>query len=281
MDGVEHRFVEAGGMRFHVAEAGDGEPVVLLHGWPQHWYAWRRVIPLLAGGYRLICPDLRGFGWSDAPGHGYDPDTFASDAVALLDALGLRRARVIGHDWGGYTALLLGVHHGDRVDRVIAVNSPHDWFPRTPALLDQLWRSSYALVMAAPWLGAWILRRTDLIARLVRADNVHPDAIGERDAQLYAERLRPPERARATTLLYRHYVRRLATALRPRPARERMAVPARLLFGARDLGISTALAVGFEEAGDDCALELVPDSGHFLPEEKPELLAARARDFFG
>src|ERR671916_187124 len=67
VDGVEHRYIEARGLRFHVAEAGAGEPVVLLHGWPQHWYEWREVIGPLAAHYRVICPDLRGFGWSEAP----------------------------------------------------------------------------------------------------------------------------------------------------------------------------------------------------------------------
>jgi pimeloyl-ACP methyl ester carboxylesterase len=71
VDGVAHRHVEAAGIRFHVAEAGEGEPVVLLHGWPQHWYCWRRVIPRLAADHRLLCADVRGFGWSDAPRSSY------------------------------------------------------------------------------------------------------------------------------------------------------------------------------------------------------------------
>ena len=94
--GVANRYVEietadAGRLRVHCAEAGSGEPVLMLHGWPQHFWSWRHVVPRLADRHRLICPDLRGFGWTDAPGRGYDSETFASDAVALLDALGLDR----------------------------------------------------------------------------------------------------------------------------------------------------------------------------------------------
>src|SRR4051794_33022829 len=75
VEGVEHRYVDAGGLRMHVAEAGpQGEPIMLLHGWPQHWYLWRDVIPPLAEEYRVIAPDLRGFGWSDAPPDGYDKE---------------------------------------------------------------------------------------------------------------------------------------------------------------------------------------------------------------
>src|SRR5262249_28697504 len=102
--GVMHGFVNVRGVRLHVAEAGAGDPVMLLHSFPQHWYAWRHVIPLLAGQYRLICPDWRGFGWSQAPPGGYDTADRAADILALADALGLRRVRLIAHDWGGHAA---------------------------------------------------------------------------------------------------------------------------------------------------------------------------------
>src|SRR5262245_41884152 len=89
--GVGHRSVTIrdahGPVAIHLAEAGAGDPVLMLHGWPQHWYCWRHLAPLLADRYHLLMPDLRGFGWSDTPGRGYDPATFAADAVALLDEL--------------------------------------------------------------------------------------------------------------------------------------------------------------------------------------------------
>src|SRR5688572_10298658 len=91
LPGVTHRFLDLDtGVRLHVAEAGprDATPVLALHGWPQHWWAWRRVIPLLSGEYRLIAPDLRGFGWSEHPADGdFTKQRMADDAVALLDAL--------------------------------------------------------------------------------------------------------------------------------------------------------------------------------------------------
>ena len=107
--GFEHRLVDvetadAGRLRVHLAEGGTGEPLLLLHGWPQHFWCWRAVAPALAERFHVICPDLRGFGWSDAPGGGHDPETFAADALALLDALGIERVRLVGHDWGGFTA---------------------------------------------------------------------------------------------------------------------------------------------------------------------------------
>src|SRR3954465_1925905 len=160
VEGVEHRFVDANGIRVHVAEAGaaDAPAVLLLHGWPQHWYMWRRVMTALSGEYRLPGPrprglgwaggpDLGGFGWTEAPGSGYDGETFAADQVALLDALGLERAHVVGHDWGGWTAMLLGILHAERVDRMVVCNAPHPWSRLSPGVLLELWRSWYTWVI--------------------------------------------------------------------------------------------------------------------------------------
>ena len=123
LDGVRHSYVHVNGFRVHVAEAGDpdGEPLVMLHGWPQHWWCWRKVIPALAERYRVICPDLRGHGWSDAPADGYDKPQFAADLVALLDALGLDRVRLVGHDWGAMAGFLACIRHPERFDRYLAL----------------------------------------------------------------------------------------------------------------------------------------------------------------
>src|SRR5262249_7719435 len=106
VDGVTHRTVSARGVDFHVAEAGAGDPIVLVHGWPQHWWSWRRVVPLLAPHARLLMPDLRGFGWSSVPPGGYDKRTLADDLLALIDELRLERVRLVGHDWGAFAGFL-------------------------------------------------------------------------------------------------------------------------------------------------------------------------------
>jgi pimeloyl-ACP methyl ester carboxylesterase len=102
LPGVQHKYVDAGGLRTHVALAGPGDapPVLLVHGWPQNWWTWRHVIPTLAERFRVIAPDLRGHGWSEAPASGYEKEQLASDMLAVLDALALERATWIGHDWG-------------------------------------------------------------------------------------------------------------------------------------------------------------------------------------
>ena len=106
VEGVTHHWVRVRGVELHYAEAGSGDDVVLcLHGWPQHWYEWRRLMPALAAdGYRVIAPDLRGFGWSEAPADGYEKENLADDVLALLDELGLERVKLVGHDWGAGSA---------------------------------------------------------------------------------------------------------------------------------------------------------------------------------
>jgi pimeloyl-ACP methyl ester carboxylesterase len=277
VEGVEHRDVQLPGVRLHVAEAGAGDPVLLLHGWPQHWWEWRRVIPLLAGEFRLIAPDNRGFGWSEAPGSGYEPAVFARDAVALLDALGLDRAHLIGHDWGGFSSLLLALDHTERVRSVLAVSTPQPWIPRTPRAALESWRTWYVLLMASG-AGQRGLRSN----RFERNMDVGAKGVFTAEEKAtYARVLREPARARATQELYRSYLRTARASFSANPyAGRRLEVPTRLLLGTRDTAIPVAWTEGIGEHGDDAVFEPVPGGTHWLPETHPELIAQRARELF-
>src|SRR4051794_36218841 len=143
IDGVTHRYVDVPGVRLHVAEAGEGPPILLLHGWPQHWWIWRKVIPALAEGHRVICPDLRGFGWSEAPQGPYEISELAADMVALLDELGLDQVDVIGHDWGGYVGFLLCLGEPRRIRHYLALGIVHPWFEPPKVSPQSLQRSAY------------------------------------------------------------------------------------------------------------------------------------------
>ncbi len=283
--GAEHRTVtiataDSGPLDLHVLEAGAGTPVLMLHGWPQHAWCWRHVIPLLAGDHRLIAPDLRGFGWSDCPAGGYDPLTFAADALALLDALEIERAHVIGHDWGGGAAFALALSAPERVERMLILNTVAPWIEPSPQLAAGAWRSWYALLMAA--IGDRVVRgHPERLAAGIRSDAVHPEGMTERDAMAYALRLGEPARARATKLLYRTYVRAMAGRTEgPDVSQMRLTRPTRFLFGLADGAITPHVLRGIERRGGDLTVELVPDSGHFICEEKPELVADRARELF-
>jgi pimeloyl-ACP methyl ester carboxylesterase len=280
VEGVRHRYVDAGGLAVHVAEAGDpaNPPVLLLHGWPQHWYMWRGVIERLAPHFRLIAPDLRGFGWTEAPGHGYDADTFAADQVALLDALEIESVNVIGHDWGGWTAFLLGIDHAERIERMVVCNAPHPWPRVEPRSVLEVWRSWYALVNATP-VGKWIYQSTrmpELILSHGNAADPFPEGV-----EIYLSQFREPDRADAAMKLYRYYLRIFASGVRGGGSyrAKRLAVPTLLLFGSDDRYVSTRLLPGYESHADDMELELVDDCGHFIVNERPELIARRALAF--
>jgi pimeloyl-ACP methyl ester carboxylesterase len=267
-----------GPLRVHVTELGEGPPALLLHGWPQHAGAWRKVAPLMADRHRLICPDLRGFGSTEAPGRNYDAQTFASDALALLDALELDQAFLMGHDWGGFAGYLACFAAPQRIRAYVSLNAPIPWLKPSPRLLAGFWRAWYVLVMASP-LGPRVLeRRPARVAAGIKGDTVH-SGISWQESIDYAVRLARPGSRRATQLLYRSYLRSLVDAVRDEPP-PRLTVPTRVLFGAQDTALSTAVVKGWEGHADDMQVELVEDSGHFIAEEQPELVAERALQLF-
>lgn len=273
------RLVDAGGLRVNLAEAGEGDPVLLLHGWPQTHRLWSPVIERLAPHYRLLAPDLRGFGATDAPGSGYDGETFARDQIALLDALEIERIRVIGHDWGGWTAMLLGLLHPERIERIIVVNAPHPWPRFRLSLLSELWRAWYAAALAMPVLGPWLLRRTDFAKGILRRASP-PGTFTAADLNAYADSFREPARAEAMSALYRYYQAAFLDILRGGWRHRRLTVPTLLLFGTRDLYVTPKLLEGYEPYTDQMRVEIVEGAGHFLVDERPDLVSDRAREFF-
>ncbi len=282
VEGVSHSYVQAAGIRFHVAEAGDGNPVLLLHGWPQHWLVWREVIPLLAPGRRLICPDLRGFGWSDAPPGAYDKATLAADVLALLDALELERVDLIAHDWGAWIGFMLCLDHPERIRRYLALNIITPWpEPPSPGALAGVWRLWYQAALAAPGLGRALLRRSDFVRRVITTGAAHREAWAPEVLESFEAVLREPARASASVHLYRTFLlRELAPFLAGQNRGRRLTVPTLLLHGKRDVAIDHRRLGEWREWADDMDVELRDDSGHFIAEELPELVAARARALF-
>jgi pimeloyl-ACP methyl ester carboxylesterase len=282
VEGMTHRHVQAGDVRLHVAEVGAGPPVLLLHGWPQHWYVWRKVAPPLATDRRVICPDLRGFGWSDAPPGAYDKQTLANDMLALLDALELERVDLIAHDWGAWIGFLLCLEHPERFGHYLALNMYTPWpdppSPRGLAVLARLW---YQVALATPGLGQALIRRTPFVRQLITAGAVHPDAWTAEDIECFAAVLRSPERARASVRLYRTFLaREMLPYARGQFNGRRLAVPTLLLHGTRDLAVDHRSLGDWQSHADSMSVELRDDSGHFIAEELPEVVVARARALF-
>ena len=281
VDGVEHRFIDVNGYRAHVAEAGSGEPVVLLHGWPQHWYAWRKVIGPLAERYRVICPDLRGFGWSEAPG-GSTPDNFAADTLAILDSLGIDEpVRLAGHDWGGWTGFLLCLRHPERFSRLLALNILHPMARVSLRAALPLWRFWYQAVLGTPGLGRRFVTRQGFDNPVYRWIGVRPEAWTEEEMGIFLDQFEEPARVKASAELYRNsLLREVPRTLLPRYQRLRLPTRTLLLFGTDDKVMVPSSLGGYEKRADDMRVELVPGAGHHIVDERPELVTERALELF-
>ncbi len=218
-------------MRFHVTEAGppDGRPVLALHGWPQHHYEYRDLLADPPPGLRIIAPDLPGYGWSGPAPHRWAKDDVASDVLALLDALGLDRVLLAGHDWGGYVGHLMVLRAPERFDGYLALNIGHPWVSvRTAA--PHLWRFWYQVPVAT--FGISVQRRTGYVERAIfrRGSALPPE-----ETRVFGDRFRHPVCARAGRDTYRTFLTRELPQGARSPETRRATVPIRALFGTGDV----------------------------------------------
>lgn len=273
-----HREVTANGARFHAAEAGEGPLVVLLHGFPEFWWAWRHQIPALAAaGFRVVAPDLRGYGASDKPPRGYDLFTLSADVAGMVRALGERDAILVGHGWGGLLAWTTAVLHRRVVARLAVLGAPHPLRLRRAFLTRpgrQVASSWYTLGVQVPRAESYLVKDDAAGAlRLARswAGPGWPDAETE-------ERLRAAYQVKNVAHCSLEYYRWAFRSL-PRPdglryaraMRPEVTAPVLQLHGALDGCMSPDLARGSERhVRGDYTFRLVDGAGHFLPEETPE-----------
>lgn len=277
--GAEHRWIEVRGARLHVAEFGEGHPVVLLHGFPQHWYAWRKVVPRLIDDYRLVCVDLRGFGWSQQTRRGYDTEGLVEDVLALLDALGLPRVGLVGHDWGAHIGFRLCLRAPERFSGFLALNMVHPWLERR-RLLPNLWRMWFTAFVEYPVLGRWVLRHWPAFTRfLLRRGVADPKAWEDGALEEFTEATQTS--AHAGQAMFWQYVLRDIPALRHGThRRRRLTVPTLLMGGGRDRMIPPDLLAGGERYAEHLVVRVVPGAGHHLHEEEPDLVANAIRERF-
>ncbi len=279
--------VAANGARFHVAATGDGPLVLLLHGFPQFWWAWRHQLPdLAAAGYRAAAMDLRGFGASDKPPRGYDPRTLAEDVSGVIRSLGDRDAVVVGQGLGGLVAWTLAVVHPRQVRRLVAVSMPHPRRLRSAHLTDarQVRASRHVLGYQRPVLPERLLVADDgaHVADLLRSwgGPGFPDAEAE---GRYRQAVQIPGVAHCALESYRWAVRSIPRPDGLRYAR-RMAspvtVPTLQVHGVLDRCVLPTSATGSERFVEaSYRWHPMTGVGHFPAEEDPAVFNQVLRDW--
>lgn len=278
-----HRQVSANGVRFHVVELGRGPLILLLHGFPQFWWCWRRQIPSLVGaGFRVAAPDLRGYGGSDKPPRGYDAYTLSADVAGLVRALGERDAVLVGHDWGGLLAWSVATLHPQVVRRLAVVSMPHPLRLRSALVRNaggQLRASWYVAAFQLPGIAEHLLTRNDaaFVSRLLRDWSVPGPFPDEESERRYREAMTIPAVAHCALEYYRWAVRSIVRPSGVRYARllaTRVRAPTLHLHGALDPCLLPSTAAGCGRYVDGpYDYRLLPDCGHFPAEEAPQLLA--------
>ncbi|WP_319446839.1 MULTISPECIES: alpha/beta hydrolase [unclassified Mycobacterium] len=270
--GVRRSFVEARGVRFHVTESGpeDGRPVLALHGWPQHHWVYRDLLADPPPGLRIIAPDLPGYGWSGPAPHKWAKDDVAADVLALMDAMGLDRVLLVGHDWGGFVGYRMLLAAPERFDGYLVMNMAHPW--QTPkSVLPHLWRLAVYQPFVAS-IGKFLQQRTGYLEKViyrVAAPGLDRDVV-----RVYSERFRDPVCARAATDTYRTFLLREFPSAARHPEERRITAPVRVLFGKHDAAVHASMVSPESAKADDYTVEYV-DASHFIIDERPDLVRAK------
>lgn len=276
--GATHRRIRVGDLSMHVAETGQGRPVLLLHGSPQHWFEWRRVVPELAADHRLAMPDLRGAGWSESPRSGFDADSQLRDVLGLLDALGGELPVVVVHDYSAFLGWRLAFDHPERIAGLVALGSPHPWTRPSGAMLAQLWRVWFQPVIAMPGLGPRLARSGGQGIVRFMLDGRRP-TFDEPEREAFLSVWRQPEHAYGLSATYRRLILPEMAAMSRGPWDARhLAVPTRVVLGGRDPVLTEAALGPWRGTADDLRISTAEGAGHFVADERPDAVAAAVRE---
>ena len=279
----EHRTVRSNGIDLHVVQAGppDGELVILLHGFPEFWYGWRKQIPALAAaGFRVCAPDQRGYNLSDKP-HGlsaYNLDELARDVVGLIDDAGREQAYIVGHDWGAAVAWWTAIRHSERVRKLAILNVPH------PSVMlktlrthpEQLFKSWYMFFFQLPWLPEQLFTSGSArTAELFFKRTATPGAFSDEDIAAYRAAWQQPGAASAMLNWYRAVARR-----RPASADDpRVKMPTLILWGVNDVALTREMAAASLRYCDDARLIWFPNATHWVQHDEPDRVNQHLLEF--
>ena len=277
--GIRLREVEANGLTFEVAEAGEGDQLILcLHGFPELNYSWRHQMPLLASmGYRVWAPNQRGYGATSRPARveDYTADKIVADAAALFDASGAKKLTLVAHDWGGAIAWLFAINRARPIERLVVMNLPH---PKCFAAALRHWpqrkRSWYMAFFQLPWLPERFLLANDAagIRRAFRGMAIDKSRFPDAVLDVYARAAQRPGAATAMINWYRAAARKPGgLALRNDG---RVEVPTLIVWGEEDSALGLETLDGTDGYVADLTIRRLPAVSHWVQQEAPEKVNA-------
>jgi pimeloyl-ACP methyl ester carboxylesterase len=252
-DTFTSRFVDTGDLRLHAVTGGDGPPLLLVHGWPQLWYAWRMLMPALARDFSVVAVDQRGIGLSDKPQDGYDTGTLASDLVKLMDALGHQRFALYGTDTGMPIAYALAADHPDRVERLVVSEAP------LPDINEQLVTGREDIFFGAEFDASAGTSKlpADVVKYYIDTLAASPDAL------------------RGSFGIYRAFP--VIIAQNEQRKTRRLTLPVLAIGGERSAGEGPGITMKL--VADDVQTMVLAGSGHWVAEQAPEQLLAALTEF--
>ena len=274
---IEHHTAYVGDIRLHYVTAGAGDPVVLLHGWPQTWWEWRRILPSLSERYFVIAPDMRGLGDSSCPSNGYDKRTVAHDIFQLVhDQLGHKKIYLVGHDWGGPVAYAYAHAHPETVRRLVVIDVVVP-FENTNALT---WcgRRWHHLLHWQPDLPEALAtgRERTYLSWFYRNLAYNPSAITEEDIDEYVRAYSQPGVLRAGFEYYRASFQDVEHNNENMKAK--LDIPV-LAIGA-EKGRGKQVAENLQHLANNVRACVIERCGHWVPEERPDALLRELLNFF-
>ncbi len=275
-----HRDIITNGIRMHYVTQGNGPLIVFLHGFPEFWYSWRYQMPFLAErGYTVVAPDLRGYNDTDKPRTGYDVPTLVGDIAGLIKGLGQEKAVIVGHDWGGALAWAFAMSYPQMTERLIVMNAPHPQaMQRAFRTLKQLRKSWYMFAFQLPWLPENALLRNNAyeIGRMLKGAAVQKSAFPNEVLATYQEAMSKPGAMTAALNYYRQLFRH---PLRSAKNYTSIGAPTLLIWGEQDIALGIELTYGLEQWVPNIQIKRIPDSGHWVQQEKPELVNTLMAEF--
>lgn len=288
MPAVKHTFLDTRGFTTHVAQTGSGPPLILLHGWPEFWAAWEPMFERLAGRYRLIAPDFRGFGESGNPDEGRSdkagPDVLADDIAALMEALGIACAGFVGHDVGAFAMQRLAINHADKVAGLFFFNcATHGvgtrW--REPQQINEIWYQTFHQQPFAPALvGANRNTCRAYFGHFLRHWSHRKDAFDAVLERWVDNFLQPGKLQGGFNWYISQNAARLAVMAGTAPRPPRIKQPARVFWGRHDPVLRSEWIDVVGDYFDDVEASIAEDAGHFVHYETPDAAAAEIDRFF-